>query len=654
MQSNNGYPYGLLYYAVPIKIVLTLIWFLLPLRITFLRSYVGIVPIVSWLIFFAEYMCYERALWILPPGGIILFISCFLYGNMLCGSWMASSASFICGMVYFTVRTGTKLSLVSLTLAELCLSMGFLIVFAVWMFYFNDFKSRIDFLDLYDKIEVTKFGKYFMEQIPIATMICSDEQILFANQEIKAMFNIEGIMFPVYNTDNTTSHQLSSFLFNLRNESTGDTFSASLKKCNYAVEGIFTNQINYYKILSKNTNYGNKICQIYCILDITKQRQLEIIRFTKQLQTSFMATMSHELRTPINGIMGAIKELREKLANNEYDTQISTLDTCTTILLYKVNDMLDFAQNETTSIKMQPKQTNLRTLFNEAYNTLQIMATSKKIKFNLQLSEDIPTYLSIDDKRLNQILYNIIGNAIKYTFIGKIDVRCECRDSIAKIEVADTGIGIKHENQKYIGELFVEKTNKSSGMGLGLHISYILVKAMNGKIAFTSKEGEGSIFTLLIPYSPERESQKELRIKDKYVTTEICCPKVLIVDDNNFNLLVLENILKKFNVTCGKAMNGKEAIEAIAKSQTRDCCSPYELILMDCNMPILDGYQATEQLLKSIDSKEIKPLKIVGVTAFTSTEHLENCISSGMSMALCKPIRAEEIKLVLVKFGIII
>ena len=246
----------------------------------------------------------------------------------------------------------------------------------------------------------------------------------------------------------------------------------------------------------------------------------------------------------------------------------------------------------------------------------------------------MPKYIVIDEKRLNQIVYNFMENALKYTFVGKISLNCQVKESsFLDITIIDSGIGIKLEKQQKIFKIFESNSNyKSDGIGLGLYISKMLAIKMGGDISFSSNEGTGSTFILSVPFKMRSSSDLSLTSKCG-LAIDKCCPMVLIVDDNNFNLAVLESMLKKTNISCDKALNGQIALDKIMQSQQRKCCSPYALVLMDCNMPVMDGYEATERIVKMISGNEIAPTTVIGVTAYTSSEHLDNCIKSGMKCA---------------------
>ena len=252
----------------------------------------------------------------------------------------------------------------------------------------------------------------------------------------------------------------------------------------------------------------------------------------------------------------------------------------------------------------------------------------------MNISNTLPSIVIIDEKRVNQIVYNIIENALKFTSKGKVSVNCiSIGDTVLQISIIDTGSGISKDKQEKLFKIFEnDKNYKSSGIGLGLYVSKMLAIKMGGDISFSSNEKVGSTFTLSVPFKVGFSSDISLMTKEGLALDE-CCPKVLIVDDNNFNLEVLESMLRKLNISCDKAMNGQIALDKLVQCQQRKCCSPYQLILMDCNMPVLDGYEATIEIIKMIKLNTIASTTVIGVTAYTSTEHLDNCIKSGMKNA---------------------
>jgi CheY-like chemotaxis protein len=284
-------------------------------------------------------------------------------------------------------------------------------------------------------------------------------------------------------------------------------------------------------------------------------------------------------------------------------------------------------------LKLYNTLTCVNELITNVYNTFESTAKAKKLEFEINISNNVPKYIVIDEKRLNQIIYNFIENALKYTFAGKISLNCQVKDSSQlEIKVIDTGIGIKSEKQQQIFIFETSNNYKSDGIGLGLYISKMLALKMGGGISFNSKEGLGSTFTLSLPYKMRSSSDLSLNSKCG-LAIDKCCPTVLIVDDNSFNLAVLESMLQKSNISCDRALNGQMALDKIVQSQRRKCCAPYALVLMDCNMPVMDGYEATERIVAMASKNEIAPTTVIGVTAYTSSEHLDNCIKSGMKCA---------------------
>jgi CheY-like chemotaxis protein len=275
----------------------------------------------------------------------------------------------------------------------------------------------------------------------------------------------------------------------------------------------------------------------------------------------------------------------------------------------------------------------VKELLASAFHNFESTARAKKLAFEMNVATNVPKYIVIDEKRLNQIVYNFMENALKYTFAGKVSLNCQITESSQlEITVIDSGVGIRAEKQQKIFRIFECSSGKSEGIGLGLYISKMLALKMGGTIEFSSQEGLGSAFSLSVPYHTRSSSESSLT-SNYELAIDKCCPSVLIVDDNNFNLVVLESMLKKSNISCDKAANGQIALDKIVQSQRRKCCAPYALVLMDCNMPVMDGYEATERIVRMIDAKEIVPTTVVGVTAYTSSEHLENCIRSGMRCA---------------------
>jgi signal transduction histidine kinase len=363
------------------------------------------------------------------------------------------------------------------------------------------------------------------------------------------------------------------------------------------------------------------------------------------IKGDFLASMSHEIRTPLNGIIGMAQLLasEEKLpSQSEY---IETILNSGKSLLSIINDILDFSKIEAGKLNITNENLNLRDLIEQVIKSLRYEAEKKSIKISLNFSDDYSDEICGDSVRLKQILLNLVSNAIKFTESGSIKIHVDMisKDTSSteyRVSVTDSGIGISETDQEKLFEKFtqadVSTTRKYGGTGLGLAICKQLVNLMHGSIGVTSKPGSGSTFWFQIKFSntdysnhheehlkPEKET-----IEQKYSGT------VLVVDDVRVNQIVATKILQSFGLKTMVAENGLAAIDAYKENK-------FDLILMDCHMPLMDGYEATKQI-RMIDNERHTP--IIAVTAMAMESDRSKCIMAGMDDYLSKPYVIRDLK----------
>ena len=340
VKTKSGFPYKLLYIAIPIQTALTFLLLFLSFRYPKIRAHVGMIQMVEWIVFMTEYICYGKQEFILPPGGIIIYMCSVLYGTLMTDMWIKSSIAFVTGNVYFLIRILTKLQFNQTTTnIEVILVIVSLCAMASWTFYFFDLKFRRDFLEMMDKDQMKKFTSFFMEELPIGLVICSNNSIIFINAEFKRTFHIEDAAStePIHSSLTTEVHN--HVFTKLLNPDSKTSLLQDIndhKNFDYKIYKFGTQE---FKIVYKTSEYSQSPCNVLCFFDVTEIKKLEKEKIEKRLQNTLMATMSHELRTPLNGIIGNIKSIKET-AGNQYQNEISSINSCSSMLLMKVNDML--------------------------------------------------------------------------------------------------------------------------------------------------------------------------------------------------------------------------------------------------------------------------------------------------------------------------
>lgn len=370
----------------------------------------------------------------------------------------------------------------------------------------------------------------------------------------------------------------------------------------------------------------------------------ELLRAQKAKEL-FLANISHEIRTPINGIAGLASLLIQNPNIKENSSYLRSIQSAADNLKVIINDILDLASIESGKLKFEQIGFNLNDLMNSLINTFVIQASEKKIDLRYHLHEEANKIFIGDPVRLNQILLNLINNSIKFTNHGYITVNClvkkkEVKKYVLEFEVRDTGIGIPKNKLKTIFESFSQAdasvTRKYGGTGLGLTIVKQLVELQRGTIEVKSQEGLGSSFTFTIPY----ELGSSANIKGHIAKASPSLKKtlkdlsVLLVEDNDVNRLYASSILKIWDCKIDTAENGYVAVEKIKNEN-------YDIVLMDIQMPVMDGFEATKAVRTLRSSK--KNIPIIALTANATRASIEQCLVNGMNDCLSKPFTPEEL-----------
>lgn len=375
----------------------------------------------------------------------------------------------------------------------------------------------------------------------------------------------------------------------------------------------------------------------------------ESAEMANMAKNSFIANMSHEIRTPMNAIIGFTTLLENDITDEKQKNYLSAVLSSSKTLLRLIDDVLDLSKIEAGKMEFQYTNASLIDICNEIKNIFSQGIREKNIDFKLQIPENFPKHLVIDEIRIRQVLLNLVGNALKFTNSGYIKLSLKAfqqKDNLVTITiiVEDTGIGIREDQKNIIFEPFQQQKdqdNKYGGTGLGLAITTRLIEMMGGEIHLETKEGIGSTFSIFLDDVTVVQDTDKKR-KSGTINQKIFFENstLLVVDDIKINRSLVKIFLQDFDLTILEAADGYEALEII-KKETID------LILMDMKMPKLDGYETTK-ILKKMEN--IKQIPIVALTASAMKEEREEVLKSGCDAYLKKPIERKKLLVELMRF----
>ncbi|ANF96788.1 ATP-binding protein [Paenibacillus bovis] len=450
--------------------------------------------------------------------------------------------------------------------------------------------------------------------------------------------------------------------------------SVTIEILNYTKLGVpFWNEVNLDPIFDQN---GECHYFVGIQFDITKRKQAEeqVIRAKEQAEIAnlaksrFLANMSHEIRTPLNGIIGMTELILLNEVEQDLRDNMKIVQNSAETLLMLINDILDFSKAEAGKMNLENIEYNLHELMDMTIKAHRPLTIEKQINLNLHIGYTVPQKVYGDPHRLKQVLNNLIGNAVKFTREGSVDVSVngiEIDENTMKLhfKVKDSGIGIAEKDRDKLFKSFSQVDDSQSrefgGTGLGLVISQQIVELMNGEITVKSEQGKGSTFEFMIPVTvpeirseqmeepeiseaiEETEQQKAeaaytLAQSKQNLNTEAGTLRILLADDDRISCLITARMLNKLGYYVDTVDNGLEAIHMLESDNS------YDMVLMDIQMPVMDGLESTYAIRHS-GKIQNRNIPIIAITANAFKDDQAQVIAAGMNGALSKPVQMERL-----------
>jgi signal transduction histidine kinase/DNA-binding response OmpR family regulator len=396
-------------------------------------------------------------------------------------------------------------------------------------------------------------------------------------------------------------------------------------------------------------NQGQRQQKLIRTLD-TSERQL---KEASKIKEQFVANISHEIRTPMNAILGFAGLLQKTTLDKNQHEYVKSIRSSAENLLTIINDILDLSRIESGMMHIENLPFSLRELLDSLATMMNVKAKNRGLYLHTEVEDSIPETLKGDAVRLTQILMNLISNALKFTHEGGVTIKLECdnindKSIFVRFIISDTGIGISPEKQRTIFDRFqqaqAETTRRYGGTGLGLSIVKQLVEIQNGNISVVSEPGKGSVFTVVLPYQIAGKEEMASGIQAPVLLTgpRLQKIKLLVAEDNLMNQKLIQHLMEQWQIDFDIVSNGAEAIDVISQK-----ANEYDMVLMDIQMPEMDGYTATEKIRYDLNSS----IPIIAMTAHALAGEKEKCLGAGMDDYISKPLNEEQLYKLINKYA---
>ena len=398
------------------------------------------------------------------------------------------------------------------------------------------------------------------------------------------------------------------------------------------------------------------------VKNLTDIIKLERVQSENKTKSALIRSITHELRTPVNGIFLLVDQLMSKVSGQSLEL-LKHIQICAKLLAFQISDIIDYSEIITGSFTINPYKCDLKKCIAECVSLISVQAKYKGLELRTRIDSLIPDECFVDGYRVQKILMNLLSNAIKFTNKGFIEICAINTGNGVSVSVCDTGIGIQKERIEFIFDMLSDEST-SAHSGLGLFISNTILNKLGTTFHVESTLGEGSIFcfnlknlinTGCYKFSKELEIPAECKISSNFPKFSLKIfendyPKIMIVDDNDFNRMCLTRILNERGIRYIEAVNGEIAVKRVMQCDKKK--KPLKCIIMDCNMPVMDGWEATKIITTSYKRGQLQVLPtIIGHTAYSAPEDIKKCYESGMVSYILKPVTQELFLAIIQKYN---
>lgn len=425
--------------------------------------------------------------------------------------------------------------------------------------------------------------------------------------------------------------------------------------------GISTINGLRYEWSVKTITWEKGLSYMVTVQDVTTILNFERISASNKTKTEIIRSISHGLRTPINGIHLVLEELWNEMSEN-LKKKMLQIKTCTKLLEFQINDILDYSDICAKRFKLNYSKFDLKSVLSDCFEYIKVQAEYKNILLDFEFGADLPIEIWTDKDRLQKVIMNLLNNSIQFTHKGSIVFSVNKVPQGVKFSVKDSGIGISTEN---LEKIFKVGDSKVLNKGIGLYICKKVLKFLNSSFDIISNPDTGSVFSFTIASLQDDSKTPTLKLPNKLIfsnelinTSAKDCkdiansqpyPRVLVVDDNVFNRMFLTIALNKKGILYYEAQNGQEAVDIVMSADLN--AKSIDCIVMDCSMPVMDGWEASRRIRKLAENGEIKKMPaIFAHSAYSSEDDIKLCFEAGMIDYIQKPTSAEEIIIKISKF----